>query len=46
MKQAGRPCKLVGYEDTEHRFFNKGEGYKKSLAEADAFLVDLGWLKK
>ncbi len=46
MKQAGRPCKLVGYEDTEHRFFNKGEGYKKSLAEADAFLVDFGWLKK
>jgi len=46
MKQAGRPCKLVGYEDTEPRFFNKGEGYKKSLAEADAFLVELGWLKK
>lgn len=46
MKQAGRPCKLVGYEDTEHRFFNKGEGYKNSLAEADAFLVELGWLKK
>ncbi|MEO6753504.1 MAG: alpha/beta hydrolase [Chthoniobacteraceae bacterium] len=46
MKKAGRPCKLVGYEGLEHRFFNKGEGYTKSLAEADAFLVDLGWIKK
>ena len=46
MKKAGRPCKLVGYEGLDHRFFNKGEGYTKSLADADAFLVELGWLKK
>lgn len=46
MKQAGRPCKLVGYDGEEHRFFNRGEGYSKALADADAFLVDLGWIKK
>jgi acetyl esterase/lipase len=46
MKQAARPCKLVGYEGAEHGFFNNGEGYSSTLAEADAFLVDLGWIKK
>lgn len=46
MKKAGRPCKLVGYEGAEHGFFNRGEDYKKTLAEADAFLVALGWIKK
>jgi acetyl esterase len=46
MKKAGRPCKLVGYEGAGHGFFNRGEDYNKTLAEADAFLVDLGWIKK
>jgi acetyl esterase len=46
MKNAGRPCKLVGFEGATHGFFNRGEDYRKALAEADAFLVDLGWLKK
>jgi acetyl esterase/lipase len=46
MKKAGRPCKLVGYDGVGHGFFNGGEGYAKTLAEADAFLVDLGWLAK
>lgn len=46
MKQAGRPCKLVGYDDAGHGFFNRGGHYDKTLAEADSFLVDLGWLKK
>jgi acetyl esterase len=46
MKKAGRPCKLVGYEGAGHGFFNGGEGYAKTLAEADAFLVELGWLKR
>jgi acetyl esterase/lipase len=46
MKKAGRPCKLVGYEGAGHGFFNRGEDYAKTLAEADAFLVDLGWIKK
>jgi acetyl esterase/lipase len=46
MKKAGRPCKLVGYDDAGHGFFNRGEDYSKTLAEADSFLVDLGWIKK
>ncbi len=46
MKQADRPCKLVGYEGAGHGFFNRNEDFAKTLAEADGFLVDLGWLKK
>jgi len=46
MKQAGRPCKLVGYDGAEHGFFNRGADYSKTLAEADGFLVELGWIKK
>ena len=46
MKKAGRPCKLVGYDGASHGFFNRGEDFSKTLAEADAFLVDLGWIKK
>ncbi len=46
MKKAGRPCKLVGYDGAGHGFFNRGEDYSKTLAEADVFLVDLGWIKK
>ena len=44
MKKAKRPCKLVGYEGAGHGFFNRGDDYTKTLAEADGFLVDLGWL--
>ncbi|MCU0792743.1 MAG: alpha/beta hydrolase [Opitutaceae bacterium] len=44
MKEAGRPCKLVGYDGANHGFFNGGEGYRQTLAEADAFLVGLGWI--
>lgn len=46
MKQADRPCKLIGYEGAGHGFFNRGEDYRKTLAAADAFLVELGWLTK
>jgi len=46
MKKAGRPCRLVGYDGAGHGFFNRNEAYDKTLAEADAFLVDLGWIKK
>lgn len=46
MKKAERPCKLVGYDGMGHGFFNRGEAYRKTLAEADAFLVDLGWISK
>jgi acetyl esterase len=46
MKKAQRPCKLVGYDGAGHGFFNRGEDYRKTLAEADAFLVELGWIKE
>jgi len=46
MKKASRSCKLVGYEGAGHGFFNRGEDSAKTLAEADRFLVDLGWIKK
>ncbi|MEI8382057.1 MAG: alpha/beta hydrolase [Planctomycetota bacterium] len=46
MRKAERPCKLVGYDGAEHGFFNRGEGYSKALADADSFLVELGWIKK
>ncbi|BCX48222.1 lipase [Haloferula helveola] len=46
MKKAGRPCQLVGYEGQGHGFFNRGESFDETLAEADKFLVGLGWIKK
>ncbi len=46
MKKAGRACKLVGYVGAEHGFFNRGEDYTKTLTEADAFLVALGWIRQ
>ena len=46
MKKAERPCKLVGYDGAGHGFFNRGDNFAKTLAEADGFLVELGWLKK
>ncbi len=46
MKKAERPCKLVGYDGAGHGFFNNGENASKTLAAADAFLVELGWIIK
>lgn len=46
MKNASRPCKLVGYDGAGHGFFNSREYSARTLAEADDFLVDLGWIKK
>ena len=45
-EKAGNACKIVTYEGQGHGFFNKGEYYNKTLAEADSFLVSLGWLEK
>ena len=46
MRKASRPCKLVGYDGAGHGFFNSKEYSARTLAEADGFLVELGWIKK
>ncbi len=43
MKKAGNRCKLVGYEGQPHGFFNAAK-YDETVAEADRFLVSLGFL--
>jgi len=49
MKTNGRECRLIGYENQQHGFFNFGKGdsvyFKKTVAEMDAFLVSLGYLR-
>ena len=43
MKKAGNRCELVGYDGQPHGFFN-GAKYDETLADADRFLVSLGYL--
>jgi len=47
-EEAGNDCRIVTYEGQGHGFFNygrnSGEFYELTLAEADSFLVELGWL--
>lgn len=45
MKSLGNRCELHGYDGQQHGFFNGGEFKEKTLAEADKFLVSLGWLR-
>lgn len=47
MEKVGSRCDLKIYEGQGHGFFNykNFEYYKKTLVEADAFLVSLGYLK-
>jgi len=47
MKKAGNRCELVGYEGKGHGFFNfnAGQAFYDTMAEADKFLVSLGYLK-
>ncbi len=42
--KAGNSCRIVTYVDQGHGFFNLGKYYDLTLAEADKFLVSLGWL--
>jgi acetyl esterase len=42
---AGNACKIVTYEDQGHSFFNRPPYTAQTLAQADKFLVGLGWLK-
>jgi dipeptidyl aminopeptidase/acylaminoacyl peptidase len=44
MKNANRSCKLVGYKNQPHAFFNRSPSFEQTLEEADQFLVTLGWL--
>ncbi len=48
-RQLGNPCKLVGYPDQQHGFFNHSRGakgrYQQTLQELDRFLVSLGYLQ-
>jgi acetyl esterase len=43
MKKAGNRCDLIGYDGQSHGFFNNAR-YAETLAEADKFLVSLGYL--
>ena len=43
-KEAGNVCEIVTYEGQGHGFFNRGEHYDLTLAAADTFFVDCGWL--
>ena len=45
MKKAGNRCDLMGYEGEGHGFFNTKK-MQETLAQADAFLVSLGYLPK
>ncbi|MCL5269241.1 MAG: alpha/beta hydrolase, partial [bacterium] len=49
MQADGNRCDLIGYEGQQHGFFNAGRGnnemFRQTLAAADNFLVDLGFLK-
>lgn len=44
--KGGNRCEIVTYEGEGHSFFNKEKYYKLTIAEADKFLVGLGWLEK
>ena len=44
--EAGNLCEIVTYDGKGHGFFNSGEHYDLTLAAADTFFVDSGWLSK
>ena len=46
IEETGGRCDLHLYQDGEHGFFNKEPFFTKTIDEADAFLVSLGWLEK
>lgn len=49
MQAYSRECRLIGYKNQKHGFFNTGkngsEYFNKTVAEMDAFLVSLDYLK-
>jgi acetyl esterase/lipase len=50
MVEQGNRCRLIGYEGQPHGFFNPGRSggkyCRETLAEADRFLVSLGYLSE
>lgn len=46
MKTEGNPCQLVDYPGQGHGFFNQDPYRTRTLALADEFLTQLGWLKE
>ncbi len=48
MRGVGGRCELRLYEGQPHGFFNRSkseEMYRATVADMDAFLIDLGWLR-
>ncbi len=44
VEEAGGRCETHIYEGRPHGFFNRGEDFDDTLAKADAFLTELGYL--
>ena len=44
--KAGNICELVTYAGQGPGFFNSGDHYNLTLAAADKFFIDCGWLFK
>lgn len=44
MRAAGNRCELIAYDGQPHGFFNREPNLTQTLAQADRFLVSLGWL--
>ncbi len=45
-QKANNVCEIITYEGQGHGFFNRGEYYDLTLAAADTFFIDCGWLFK
>ena len=45
-QKANNICEIITYEGQGHGFFNMGEYYNLTLAAADTFFIDCGWLSK
>ena len=50
MTVAGNDCRLIGFDDMPHGFFNHGRyenrPYLKTIMEMDAFFRELSWIEK
>ncbi len=44
MKAAGNACKLMGYPNQPHGFFNREPWTARTLIATDEFLMSLGWI--